>query len=130
VQIGSIGAVAREQLCGQVLTPVTREHAEGKSRFQCSPCREYIAKKSVSSPLKEGLEYPVPGGITGPHFSCGIKLRRPGALSLSLGETQRMNALAVASSGCKRETRPLVREGTPHKNPSTDSNTNLVLDPR
>jgi hypothetical protein len=40
----------------------------------------------------------------------------------------RMTALARASSNCKRQIRPLVRESVPHQMP--DSNKNLVVSPR
>jgi hypothetical protein len=71
---------------------------------------------------------PVPGGITGPPCSWGIWGPGPpgwGGGSLESETVKiwwsprysdpRMTALMRASSNCKRQTRPHVREGAPHQ---------------
>jgi hypothetical protein len=69
---------------------------------------------------------PVPEGITGPTCSWGIKIRGPGPpglgacrmwdskIWLCFPRDSVLGALARASNNCRRQTRPLVREGAPH----------------
>jgi hypothetical protein len=51
---------------------------------------------------------------------------------ISWDSGQKMTALARTRSNCKRQTRPLVREGTPHQQTPqlSDINKNLVVSPR
>jgi hypothetical protein len=68
---------------------------------------------------------PVGGGITGPPCSWGghkygdLAVQIEGSLESETVEYEnsdpRLTALASTSRKCKMQTRPLVREGTPHQ---------------
>jgi hypothetical protein len=52
----SVKAVAREQLCGHVVSPATREHAIMEEIFLCGPCRGYITRTSSSVVVEARVE--------------------------------------------------------------------------